>query len=364
MTEIVLPGSKSVAARALILNEILNLHLDFRHMPNCDDTRELAAALADFHRGAGHYNLGSGGTSLRFFVAMAASTPGFNGVVDCSDDLRRRPLAPLVDGLRSAGADIEYLNNYGQAPLRITGARLDGVGITVDSSLSSQFASALLMASLLWKTPFDIGGLKTVSAPYLEMTHRMIGIFRRLKPGDTYEIEADWSAASYFYAYSLLHPEREFYMMGLLPDGQSLQGDSACCGLFRRIAVCRREGREFEADMKDTPDLVPAMTAAMCVAGVPFRLTGVAHLRVKESDRIAALIEELAKAGYVLDADTNCLKWDGRKVAAVASPLFDSHGDHRIAMALWSVGLRPVVGMDVVSKSFPGFCDRMVCLEK
>ena len=178
-----LPGSKSIAARALVLSYVFGNHTRLTGLPDCDDTRELAAAMELVAASGGsqvEYNLGTGGTSLRFFLALAASLPGKDSVLDCSDALRRRPLNPLISSLRQAGADIECLGAEGCAPMRVRGKRLSGHGVTVDSGISSQFASALLMVSPLWSSPFllpDVRG--AVSRPYIDMTLRMARAFGR-----------------------------------------------------------------------------------------------------------------------------------------------------------------------------------------
>lgn len=162
-----LPGSKSMAARALVICYMLGADTRLLGMPDCNDTRELSAAFARLRAwkqsdGADidapvDFNLGEGGTSLRFFLAVAASEPGLTARIDCAEALRRRPLAPLIDVLRRAGADIRCLGEDGRAPLLVKGTRLDGSGIELTpefraaAGVSSQFVSALMMASIGWK---------------------------------------------------------------------------------------------------------------------------------------------------------------------------------------------------------------------
>ena len=354
MIEIKLPGSKSIAARALILDRVYGLGLTFVNMPDCDDTRELRAALRALDSGCRRFDLGTGGTSLRFFMAYVASLPGFECTVDCSDALRRRPLAPLVDALRSAGAEIECLGAEGYAPLRIKGARLDGRNVHVNTSISSQFASALMLVADMWQTPVLIhDAAKVVSRPYLEMTRRMVADFRALKTSGVrnYAIEPDWSAASYFYEYRLLNPTVEFQICGLVPPSISLQGDARCAELFAHPGG--------EMDMRSTPDLVPALAVGLCVAGIGYSMSGVANLRYKESNRLAAISEEMAKAGYILEVTEDSLSWRGTRCEPEAAPEFDAHGDHRIAMALWAAGFRNIRGRESVSKSFPSFFEEI-----
>ncbi len=377
-----LPGSKSIAARALVLSYVFGSHTRLTGLPDCDDTRELAAAMELVAASGGsqvEYNLGTGGTSLRFFLALAASLPGKDSVLDCSDALRRRPLNPLISSLRQAGADIECLGAEGCAPMRVRGKRLSGHGVTVDSGISSQFASALLMVSPLWSSPFllpDVRG--AVSRPYIDMTLRMARAFGRKPEG--YCIEADWSAASYFYEYALLNPGREVIIDNMPPLKDSLQGDSVCADIFGRAGVrteidgqgrghicgdreiisrLRQTGDLLRFGLADSPDLVPALAVGLCCAGIRFSITDVAHLRHKESDRLSVLAEELGKAGYEIECGQDRMSWNGIKKEVMSDAEFDSHGDHRMAMSF--VTAAPALGeirmrdADVVTKSFPDF---------
>lgn len=389
-----LPLSKSIAARALILSYIYWGKVLLAALPDCDDTYELGNALRLLDGNEGQfkrYDLGTGGTSLRFFLAFAASCPGFEGEIDCSDSLRRRPLAPLIDALRSAGAEIECIKEEGYTPVKVMGRRLSSLKDGVDGSMSSQFLSALMMASEMWKHPFvpDLEGV--VSKPYVEMTRKMIVQFRTMAESDReteiYNIEGDWSSASYFYELAVLVPGKEITLSPLTIPEASLQGDSFCARLFARLGVktefcegvgtriccdgdvlerLRKEGGGFEADLNSTPDLVPALAVGLCMADIRFELTGIGHLRHKESDRLAAICCELAKAGYVLKAGPDSLIWDGeKKPLSVCNDIitFDAHSDHRMVMALAmsavKLGRIGIAGAECVSKSFPGFFDQL-----
>lgn len=387
MQAVSLPASKSIAARALILSHVYGGSILIGSLPDCDDTRELEHALWRFAEAKPGvtYNLGSGGTSLRFFLALAASWPGFEGVIDCSDALRGRPLGPLVDALREAGADIECLSREGHAPMRVIGRRLDGTGVQVAKGVSSQYVSALMMVSPLWRHPFVADTEGEVSRPYIEMTARMIEQIAAIRNTELYYIEPDWSAASYFYELALLQPEREIRLTGLVPHGESLQGDSTCerifarlgvetrysddgsvtlCGEREKIDALRRAGAQpVVMNLNDTPDLVPALAVGLCMAGIRFRFEGIGHLRHKESDRLSVLKEELGKAGFELHAGEDSLEWTGETRTAEDRVVFDAHGDHRMAMSLAVAaaarGEVVVDGAESVDKSFPSFFDQL-----
>lgn len=385
VVKVKVPGSKSIAARALIANEVFGTNARFVGMPDCDDTLELRAALDQLHlnlqRGvkereredADCYNLGAGGTSLRFFLAYVASTPGFCGKIDCSDALRRRPLSPLIDALRSAGAKIDCLNKEGECPLYVEGKSLDGRGVKVRSGISSQFTSALLLVSPLWKYPFVQNEGGGVSRPYIEMTKGVIADFRKLAAESCpiYIIEGDWSAASYFYEYMLLHPEVKIEIDGLLPAQKSLQGDSVVDAVFRNILDHDESCGELKINACDFPDLVPALVVGMSVADISFCIEGIRHLRFKESNRISVLVEELAKCGIELYAGDDFIRYKKCGISShddsAPKIVVNSHGDHRIAMAFGAaaskIGNIYIVGAECVSKSFPDFFDYIRKLE-
>lgn len=383
---ITLPGSKSIAARALILKRVFGLDgLRIDNLPDCDDTRELMKALAVYDRRDGHpveVNPGNGGTSFRFFLALAASTPGFEAVIDCGDQLRRRPLRPLIEALKKAGADIVCSDREFKPPFRVKGARLRGEGLEIEMSQSSQFASALVLVSPLWETPFSLPeNPEATSLPYIEMSEKMLRHFRALsdfRSATPYRIEPDWSAAAFYYEYALMHTDEDLTFKQLTFPGRSIQGDSTAAFLFGLLgvdtvynpdgsatikgnrAIIERMARSVSPmhfAMNSTPDLVPPMAVSMALTGIRFIMTGVANLRHKESDRLEALRQELSKLGYTLDIRDDSLSWTGRTCEPDANPEFHSHDDHRIAMALAAAGIpaRSIRNIACVSKSFPGF---------
>lgn len=378
---VVLPGSKSMAARILVLDCVNGYAGERMDLPCCDDTRELAAALRMLGRNvAGQkYYLGSGAASLRFFTALAASVDGFDGVVDCSGQLRRRPLSPLVTALRGMGADVRYMEREGYPPLYIKGKKLDGGAVEIDGGVSSQFISALLLVSSLWTRPLELrvtNGI--VSEPYVEMTRRMIEM------DGVCGIEPDWSAAAFFYELALLCPGRTVEIERLAAPGVSLQGDAESAGIFHALGVGTRVtssgsvvlkgdpsvigrmaglGRPIELDLGRMPDLVPALTVGMALAGIEFRFVNIGHLRHKESDRIAALQTEMGKIGFGLESGSDWMSWTGSRLPVGEDKTVDSHDDHRIAMAfapaaakLDNIGIR---GVGCVAKSFPGFMSEL-----
>ena len=287
-------------------------------------------------------------------MAVAASMPGKEVTISCSPQLARRPHSPLICALRSLGADITELPG-GQ--LHIRGRKLEGGRVDIDASLSSQFISALMMASPLWKQPLSlhITTDKCVSAPYIRMTGEVMRLFREATAvgEQAIPVEPDWSAASYIYEAVALGADSmpSVFIPGLLPMKHSIQGDARCAEIFApfvdsdfidegAILTPRKsdDAGPIDIDMGDIPDLVPAYAATLCGLGIPFIIRGIAHLHHKESDRIAALVSELSRLGYCLKAESaDTLRGFGSsplKILTESMIDVSAHGDHRMAMSL------------------------------
>ena len=327
---------------------------------------------------------------MRFMCALCAATEGADCLLTGSERMLRRPIGPLVETLRSLGADIAYEGADGFPPLRIKGRRLTGGEAEIDGGTSSQFISALMMVAPLMSAPLKIRLLGDVSSrPYIAMTAEMMrrrGVdvemdhdsvtvpcapYRYRSPED--DDEADWSAAAFWYEIAAL-TAGWVTIPGLRQ--RSLQGDSASAELFERLGVLTEYGDEgaelsatpdlysrFDADLSDMPDAVPALAVTAAMAGIPFRISGIGSLHDKECDRIEALIAELAKLGMLAETEEygTVLSWDGSRRPISELPVFDTYGDHRMAMALAPVAVfvPGIVIRDagVVAKSYPGFWD-------
>ncbi|MDE7159254.1 MAG: S-adenosylmethionine:tRNA ribosyltransferase-isomerase [Muribaculaceae bacterium] len=386
--QVTLPGSKSISARALIADCAGGGGCHLEGLSDCADTKDMKRVLDAVRESVEHgvsveVYAGEGGTTLRFALALAASMPGADVVLSGSPRLMERPLAPLVDALRKSGADIEVrYSGHGEPALHVRGRALAGGRLAVDSSVSSQFASALLLSAPLRAEDFTLSLPEIpVSAPYIDMT---VEVMRRMGASvtgsvaqgeiavsargyslpDRFVIEPDWSAASYFMEVMALNPSvnnRIRFSPPLVED--SLQGDSALRELmesFRKAMMC---AGEWKVDFTRTPDLVPAMVAMACGCGVPFRFGGVANLRIKESDRLSVLAEGLGKLGYMLGIGDDELSWDGARTESLAVRELDPHGDHRMAMAfaplVRTVGKLAIKDARCVNKSFPDFWTRL-----
>ena len=380
-----LPTSKSISNRAMLIAALCGGEPQVLHPALCDDTAVMIEALSR-HEG-GLINVGAAGTAMRFLTAYFATREGVTATLDGVERMRQRPIGVLVDALRSLGADIDYLGEEGYPPLCIHGTAMRGGDVEMDGSMSSQFISAVMMI-----LPAIGGGTvrltgDIVSAPYLHMT---AAVMREMGAdvditgnvitvgdsytGNDYMVEGDWSAAAPWYALAALLPESSLRLNGLSAD--SIQGDARLVELGGRLGIASRfdaQGVTLDtsgfigcccsnyADMTATPDLVLSWAVLMCLLERSFRMTGVRTLRLKESDRIEALREELLKLGYVLKIEgDDAISWYGERVAIEHEPpVIDTHGDHRLAMAFAPAAVRfpglTIQDAEVVSKSYPAY---------
>ena len=379
-----LPTSKSISNRALMIAALCGGEPQVLHPALCDDTAVMVDALA---RQEGDINVGAAGTAMRFLTAYFATREGVTVTLDGVERMRHRPIGPLVDALRSLGAHIEYLGQEGFPPLQITGTAMHGGDITMAGDMSSQFISAVMMIL----PAIDGGSIQLtgniVSAPYIHMTAAVMRSMgaqvdftsSTIAVGNGYKgndivVEADWSAAAPWYALAALLPQSSITLQGLTAD--SIQGDARLVDLGSRLGIASRfdaHGVTLDtsrfidcccsnfADMAATPDLVPSWAVLMCLLERSFRMTGVRTLRLKESDRIEALRQELLKLGYVLKIEgEDAISWYGERVAVTTQPpVIDTHGDDRMAMAFAPAAVRfpglIIRDADVVSKSYPAY---------
>ncbi len=354
------------------------------NLSGSDDTRVLRDAVK---QPLVEKDIGHAGTAMRFLTAYLA-TRAERVVLTGSDRMKQRPVGALVDALRELGAEIAYLESEGCPPLEISGGLQIGGQITVDGGISSQFVSALMMIG-----PVLEGGLHisltgdVVSATYIRMTlslmqkggigasfnGREISIPEGSYNFDPFVVESDWSGASYWYQVAALMPGSAITLPYLELD--SLQGDAVLVSLFEPLGIeSRSDGnsvvlhstgkvttKHFKYDFTLCPDLVQTLAATLCAMGIPFHFTGTRTLRVKETDRVAALQAELGKFGFAIEADDrgDWISWNGERGSSVKESLIETYHDHRMAMAFAPLaipfGELSVNDPMVVTKSYPGF---------
>lgn len=397
---VALPASKSISNRVLLIRALQDKDFPVTNLSEADDTvllRELLDKISAHKRNRiCELDTANAGTVMRFLTAYLAVLPG-HWVLTGSDRMRQRPIGVLVEALQSLGADIEYLAKPGFPPLLVKGRPLEGGDITVDAGISSQFISALLLLG-----PSLNGGLtvryrnRPVSMPYIEMTMKLMERFGVkatfgkhcvvVEEGSyqpvSYEVEPDWSSAAFWYETAALADDASLTLPGLLKE--SLQGDSVLPGIYTNFGVNteytsegviltgggkRSEG--FYFDFTDHPDLAPAVITTCAALGIRGRFEGLSSLRIKETDRIAALQAEYEKLGIEVESAeiTDMLQSielaPRKKKKNLHSPglLFETYGDHRMAMTFAPLALKlgpvKIVNPDVVTKSYPGFWDEM-----
>ena len=387
--EIDLPASKSISNRVLLLNALCATPGRLSNLAQCDDTDAVLSALAQ--PDASEVNIGAAGTAMRFLTAYFATREGREVVIDGTERMRQRPIGVLVDALRQLGADIEYVEAEGYPPLKITGTRLRGGALTVSGSVSSQYITAiLLIAPVIGGITLTIEG-EIMSRPYIDMTLALMARYGvkaewrenviHVPAGEytalDFTVEADWSAASYWWAMQAIVPQSRISLKGLEP--QSLQGDSRIAELMSQMGVTGNWcGRYLDlrsnggvgcccstfADLSGTPDIAQTLVVMLCLMGCPFRITGLRTLRIKETDRLEALRTELRKLGYVVKVEgDDAISWHFETTAAEASPHICTYHDHRMAMAFAPAAIRfPGLIIDdaqVVSKSYPLFWEHL-----
>lgn len=389
---IALSGSKSISNRVLVIRALCGRQFPIGGLAEAKDTQLMQSLLQSQEA---TLDAGAAGTTFRFltaFLSLQQSTQVLTG----TERMKQRPIGVLVEALRSLGADIQYLEKEGYPPLRIGPPRSLGRQncLAVSASTSSQYISALLLIA-----PALPGGLilklegAVVSRPYIEMTLSLMRQFgvqhtwqdntitvlpQQYKPAP-FRVEADWSAASYYYAMAALAPEADLLLSGLFAG--SLQGDAVLAEMMRHFGVeTTFEGNAarlrkqpgavvpsvFEWDFIECPDLAQTLAVACAGLGVRGVFSGLETLRIKETDRIAALRAELAKTGVALrirpahsapaSAGPSFVVEGSADLASL--PVFDTYEDHRMAMAFAPLALYAPIGIRepaVVDKSYPAF---------
>lgn len=391
--EIILPGSKSESNRALIMRALCKQPFEIKNLSVADDTvtldHLLSTEILSSSTNKATIDVGPAGTAMRFLTAFLAVTPG-EWLLTGSKRMLERPVKLLVDALRELGADIEYTGNDGFPPLKIRGKELTLTNeISIDGSVSSQYISALLMiAPTLPKgMKLNLTGV-VASRPYIEMTLAMmaeLGIEhtwsgnsihikqQEFQPNDLF-IEPDWSGSSYWYSLAALSDQADIKLTGLKTD--SLQGDSVIAGMMENFGVktnfmpdgirLSKIAKAINIDFIDfehCPDI--AQTLAVICAGLNHNctFTGLESLKIKETDRVAALQNELGKFGvtikedglnYHVDCSQSTIGKENTKTV-----LINTYHDHRMAMAFAPLTLKvPQLEIEdpkVTGKSYPHF---------
>lgn len=405
-----LPGSKSVTHRALLMASLAEAESRVRNPLRAEDTLLTAQALEQlgvsliweddavrvrppkvrWNQPSAPIYLGNSGTSTRLLAGFLAAGRG-RFVIDGTERLRERPMGPVLEALAGQGVRCRYLGQAGCPPVEMLTEGLRGGEIHIDASQSSQFLSSILIAApcaprdlvVSWREP-------VVSLPYVHLTLAMLqqwGIeYRWLAPdrvqipapqayrAQDYLVEGDCSSASYWWAAAAVSGG-EVHTAPV--SGEALQGDCRFVGVLERMGCAihwedegvRVVGPErlqaVDLDMNAMPDMVPTLAVVAAFADGVTRIRNVAHLRIKESDRLAVVAMELGKLGVQVEELPDGLVIHGGGAHGGA---IEAHNDHRIAMAFAVVGLRvpgvSIHGAEAVEKSYPSFWEEFAMLSE
>ena len=456
-----LPTSKSLCARALVINHLCQLPVPLVGLSDCDDTQAILQGLEALRNSEGaplRVDIGAAGTAMRFLTALFAATPQLDVLITGSQRMKERPIGALVTALQAAGADISYVEKEGYPPLRIRGKQLEGGTLALPSNISSQYVSALLMIAPTMRRGLQLELVgKVASAPYIRMTIQVMKAFgmeakwennlisvvrgqryartqsshcgttKESEQATSYTIECDWTAASYWYEIVALHPDKAARVLLRGLREASEQGDAVCAKWFEALGVTTTftaegtilekssispqvtlecdnstsEDNELSSQTDDNfcesnedlpqttshssqadyfsckdapplwldfaaaPDLAQTFVVTCALLSRPFHFKGLESLRIKETDRIAALIAELQKLGKHIEAiGEGELRYTAQNDSSPAHPItIATYNDHRMALAFAPAALRfPQLSIEhpeVVAKSYPNYWEHL-----
>ncbi len=400
---VAIPGSKSYTNRALLLSALTGGSVKITNPLVSDDTHAMIACLRElgfrcsFHEDylevSGDptaiedrpYNLNANlsGTTIRFLLALAAIIPGIKNIRG-RGRLNDRPIAHLVEALEQLGATIEYTDKKGYPPVRVTSSQLKSGKVRMHGEISSQFLSALLMvAPRIGQLEIEVEG-DQVSRPYIEMTidaMKRFGIevkndgFKhytvtagQIYRAEEYVVEGDISSASYFFAIAAL-THSTITVKNVNP--KTVQADIRFLKILETMGSTVEYGedsitvqgggvRAIDVDMEDCPDQAQTLAVLAAFAKGTTVIRGIQSLRIKETERVAAVETELKKMGIRTESTPDTMTIYGGEPQAAS---VDTYGDHRMAMAFAVAGTK-LAGMeindpDVVSKTFPDFWEAL-----
>jgi 3-phosphoshikimate 1-carboxyvinyltransferase len=396
-------GSKSESNRALILQKLFP-SITVENRSDSDDTLHLINAL---NTTSEIIDIGHAGTAMRFLTAFFSIQEGRITTLTGSDRMKQRPVKILVDALKELGADIEYLSNEGYPPLKITGKKLSHNKVTLKANVSSQYISALLLIGPAMDNGLELTlDGEITSIPYIKMTLTLlnqIGIktifekntIRVSKPDSSLlnsypiTIEPDWSSASYFYSLVAMHGNAEIFLKGF--KNNSLQGDRVLADIYKSLGVETVFDNEgitlkstlpiplklgsnvnFNSDVLHlnlitSPDITQTIAVTCFGLGIKCHLTGLHTLKIKETDRLTALKNELEKMGAEIEIseDSFTLKGFPKTFDGNYSPV-KTYDDHRMAMSFAPLSVKfpiKIENPEVVTKSYKEFWTDWVLLK-
>ena len=376
-------GSKSISNRLLILKALFG-HIKVENLSDAQDTELLENAL---HSDSQTIDIHHAGTAMRFLTSYFALQNGRNVILTGSGRMKQRPIKPLVDALKKLGANIEYLENDGFPPLKISGSNIQQNYVKIPANISSQFITSLLLIAGKLENGLEVElDGEITSKPYLEMTlsllselgieNEFIGNTIKIQPYKkhnsckNFTVESDWSSASYLYSFAAIG-RKEIILKTF--NKNSLQGDRRLSEIYEDYFGIKTDfdngtitlrpienfslSTEIQLDMNDCPDVAQTVCVTATALKIPFKITGLATLKVKETDRLTALQNELEKIGCTTEITENSIKSISYNLTQEEISI-KTYNDHRMAMSFAPFCLVSEINIEnpeVVEKSYPKF---------
>ena len=380
---ILLESSKSISNRILIIRALSKQQFSINNLSSSDDTVIMINLLKSYKKSL-RINCNHAGTTLRFLTAFLSSIDG-QWIIEGSNRMHQRPIGPLVNCLNELGANIKYLNNKNYPPLKIFGKLIKGGEIDIRGDISSQYISALLMIAPTLKKGLKISiNSKILSKPYISMTLTLMeqmGIKYQWNNNiiiipcqdyacKDYNVENDWSGASFWYSFAALSSKAEIEIP--LLKKKSIQGDAQLYKIYEKLGVstkfynnkiiikkCKSLNNNINLDLSDCPDIALPIITTCAGLGLKAYLYGLESLKHKESDRLIMIKKELNKFGIFSEIDERSIKLSKNQSLKTPTQVIKTHDDHRIAMSIAPLCLKTKFiefdDINVVNKSYPKF---------
>ena len=389
-SSIKISGSKSESNRVLILNSIFK-NIKISNLSDSDDTVVLKNALENLHKSI---DIHHAGTAMRFLTAYLSTLDGGKFILTGSKRMKERPIGILVDALKNLGFNINYLKKKGYPPLEINGTKSEKSIIKLKSDISSQFISALILIGPTFKNglTIELDG-EIISKPYINLT---LNVLKRMGIGYSfrkniikidnvkeinpieYLIESDWSSSSYFYSIVAIDKKINIKLSNFFKE--SFQGDSFIEKIFVKLGVKTeflnqneillspindfKKPSSLSFNLIDSPDLAQTVAVTCLALKIQVKITGLQTLKIKETDRILALHNELSKLGAKIIFDDTSIEIIPPVNLNKNIEIF-TYDDHRMALSFAPLGLiTPLIinDPDVVTKSFPSYWNDLLQL--
>ena len=384
--KITISGSKSESNRLLILQNLFP-ELSIENLSDSDDSVHMQHALSTDKETV---DIGHAGTAMRFLTSYFAVKQGREVVLTGSDRMQNRPIEILVNALKDLGATISYEDKVGYPPIRIKGSKITTDKVQINGNVSSQYISSMLLIASKLENGLEIELLgKITSVPYINMTLSLLnqlgietnfeGNFIKVLPKKSIEkqtivVESDWSSASYFYSIAALAEIGSEISLSAYKK-ESLQGDSCLAEIYQHFGVETVFGENFitlkkvretqketlEIDLKNAPDIAQTIAVTCFAENIACNLSGLHTLKIKETDRLVALNDELTNLGATISVTDKSLHLE---ISTIINPNISikTYNDHRMAMAFAPLALRvpiKILNAEVVTKSYQKFWEDM-----